>query len=1412
MLIRDHRQDTLIFSKVLETSILNVREIVQGRPLLGDADLEDVKVYVTYYKNDETDNLSYFIKQFSSGRKAAKPFLLTASSVDLKNGLFVYKDFNKASPEIVRFRNIDLHSQDFKIEGEEVFLQVEALSFEESRGLSVNDFKTKYYYSPEAMKFDQLVMTSKDSKIEGNLDFSYERGGLADFSNKVNILFDITKATVSTNDLKSYYKEFGTDEDIEISNTTFTGILNDFKLIDATISGMDRSLIKGNLRFENLLDDPKHFKLTGDFTNLLTNYYDLVNLLPGLLGRSLPKQLYQLGNVRGTGNAIITARGLDVDMNFYSRLGAINAFVLLGNLDNIKEATYTGNIISKQFDVGKMLGKERLGLAAFDINVDGNGFTLENLNTRVEGRITKMYFNGYTYQNLEVLGILRDPVFDGTLVADDPNVRLTFNGVVDISKTINNYDFVANVDHVDLKKLNFLSRDSIAVFNGDVIMKMKGTSVNNAYGTISFEKTLFRNHNGSYFFDDFEIVSSFDEENVRTITMNSPDIIEGTVRGKFKVENVYDLFRNSIGSLYTNFEEVKVTDNEFMEFNFNIYNKIVDVFFPEIQFAPNTFIRGKVQSDDSEFKLTFRSPQISAFDNTMDNINIQVDNKNPLFNTYISIDSINTKNYDISKFNLINVTLNDTLFIRSEFKGGVENRDTYNLELYHTINEENKSVVGFRKSDLTFKDYTWYLNPDKQKGTNIITFDNNFNKVIIKDILLSHEEENILLSGFTNGKNNKNIKAVFDNVDLLKITPDIQNFKLDGKIQGNFDILQEGGQYFPTASITVKNTSVNNVAYGDLQFEASGNESLTAFRINSGLINPEGKEVITAVGQLNRKEDQVLMDIDLNINDVNLSGFSDLGGIVLEKMRGTVRGRARLLGDYRNPQMSGDLYLHNAGLKIPYLNVDLNLKSGSRVWLQGQQFVFDNIDFTDTKFKTKGILGGVINHTQFSKWDMGLTITAPERLLVLDTKEEEESLYYGTGFIRGDATIKGLTTELVIDVNATTQKGTIFKIPLNDTESLGENNFIHFLSPEEKKARQEGTEIFIEELKGLELNFELDVNNEAEVEVVVDKDTGSSLRGRGAGTLLIEINTNGKFNMWGDFIAYEGSYNFRYGAFLGKDFTVRSGGNITWDGNPTRAILDLSAVYKTEANPAVLLENASINRKIPVEVVVDLKGELIQPDLQFNIDLPNLSSVAKSELEYQLEDQSTKELQALSLVTQGQFYGGTLGSSLITGNLVERAAGLVNGLFAGDDDKFQVGLNYVQGNRAVDQQAFDQFGVTLSTQINNRVLINGRVGVPIGGVSESIVTGDVEVEYLFNEQGNLRGTIFNRQNEIQYIGEAQGYKQGLGLSYSVDFNTFNELWKRIFNKPVQQEVPLKKKDSIPVLAPEFINFTEDDSK
>jgi hypothetical protein len=49
-----------------------------------------------------------------------------------------------------------------------------------------------------------------------------------------------------------------------------------------------------------------------------------------------------------------------------------------------------------------------------------------------------------------------------------------------------------------------------------------------------WHETSYQNNKDTYNFDDFNIRSSFDEDRVRTINVNSPDIIEGEIVGKFQ--------------------------------------------------------------------------------------------------------------------------------------------------------------------------------------------------------------------------------------------------------------------------------------------------------------------------------------------------------------------------------------------------------------------------------------------------------------------------------------------------------------------------------------------------------------------------------------------------------------------------------------------------------------------------------------------------------------------------------------------------------------------------------------------------------------------------------------------------------------------------------------------------------------
>ncbi|MDU8887004.1 translocation/assembly module TamB domain-containing protein [Yeosuana sp. MJ-SS3] len=1409
--IQDYKKDTLININELNTSILSFKNLYEGKLAFGDIDIIGLFFNIKTYKDTDETNLDVFVAKFEDDnpRKEKSTFLFSSSDVSIYDSTFKLTNENKENSDGLNFKDLNINATNFLINGSDVSARINTLAFVDSRGLVMKNMTTNFVYTLQDMTFAKLDIKTIDSELKGDVKFEYKREDLQFFTDSVKVSANFKDANIALSELNTFYNEFGQNQKAKIS-VNLSGTLNNLSAKNLYVNTSRRTRIYGNILFKNLFNSSENnFYMNGNFRDLSSNYRDLKDLLPNVLGEAIPSSFDRLGNFTIVGNSQITPSTINAVLVIDTDLGLINSNLKLTNINDIDNASYEGKVIFDKFNIGTFMENPKLKRTSLNLDVNGSGFTRKNINTNLNGVIDFIEYNNYSYSNLVASGNLRDNVFNGKLVSNDINFMFNFDGLADLSQDVYTFDFVANVQRADLRILNFTKENQTSIFKGIVDMKMKGTNINDAFGDISFNNTYYKNDIDEYFFKDFQLTSRFTEEGIRHINVNSPDITEGYLSGKFLFEDIGNLFENALGSIYTNYVPYKVKTNQYIDFNFKIYNKIVEIFYPELELGKNTFIRGRVESDEKGFKLTFRSPKITLFDYFADNIEIKVDNKNPLFNTYIDIDSIKTKYYNVSKFNLINVTLNDTLFMRSEFKGGKSNKDMYNLSFYHTINKNNQSVVGFKKSDITFKNNTWFIN-ELQNKLNKVTFDKSLNNFNIDEFVMNHNNEEIKLLGIIKDSTYKDIKLNFKDVDLAKITPPIDSLSLAGNVNGKLDILQNNGVYLPNSSVTIDDFIVNDYHLGSFDAKIKGNESLTNYVVDIS-IKDDIAQSFKAFGNINVVKNASTIDVDLDFNDFNLEPLNPFGQGVISNIRGIIDGRAKVVGSLKKPDIIGQLTLNETGLSVPYLNIDYQIKDNSKVKLEDQSFIFDNVELTDTAFNTKGLLDGYLNHDNLSEWALGLTISSP-RILVLNTEETEESLYYGTGFLGGSASIIGPTEELVINVTGETEKGTVFKIPLNDTESFGDNSFIHFLTPEEKRARLQGKEVVYKDIKGLELDFNLDVTEDAEIELLLDKNTGSTIVGRGIGGMLVEINTNGKFNIYGDFSVFEGVYNFLYGGVVQKKFIVEPGGTLAWEGNPMNALINIKAIYETTANPSPLLDNP-INRSIPVKVGITLSGQLAKPEPDFSFEFPTANSTVRSELQYRLDSKDERDNQALYLLTTGSFSSG-LNNINPYGTLTERLTGIVNSLFTNNDNKLQVGINYENAEKTPEYQSDAKLGLNIQTRISDRVLINGNVGVPIGGVSETVIAGDVEIDFLLNEDGTLTAKVFNRENSIQNFGEEIGYTQGVGISYTVEFDTFKELIQKIVKSSKKKEENIQDKETNientsenPL--PDFVNFKSD---
>ena len=656
---------------------------------------------------------------------------------------------------------------------------------------------------------------------------------------------------------------------------------------------------------------------------------------------------------------------------------------------------------------------------------------------------------------------------------------------------------------------------------------------------------------------------------------------------------------------------------------------------------------------------------------------------------------------------------------------------------------------------------------------------------------MSTVDQSFEINGAYQTKDNFSLKLATNQLSLEKILPKGDKFNFKGTLSSSFSIIQGQDQQLLDTDLKVESLVINGTPMGDFSLEVGGSSQLKTYQVETSL-RAANKALLSGSGNIFMSDASPKVDVDLQLEDLDMSFLSALGKGKITEIKGFMSGDLNLWGALGDLKIRGDANLNQMGMYIPSTNTRYQLVDNTKVQFRDRLVNFNNASLIEKKTKTSANLNGSLSHINFNAWEMDIKLLT-NRFLVYDRPEDKNALFYGHGYLTGEARFNGPTKSLILEVVGSTAEGTTLVIPWQEDKGLSDTSFIDYYTKGSSLQEEVTADISAidEAFRGFEMIFDLDVNRNAKVEIVVDQSSGSTLSGRGAGNILIETNIDGKFNIWGDFIAYDGIYNFKNLGLIDKKFAVEQGGTIVWEGDPLEAQLNIEATYQVPggANPALLVDNPNFNRKIPTNVGIQLVGNLIKPDDPvFDISFPNTTGIVVSEINYRLADQQRRQLQAISLLSQGIFISDvSVSFQGITNNLYEKASDVFSTLLGSNQGKLNVGLNYLQGeeNPAFDLRTEDRIGLTLSTQLSDRILINGKIGVPIDGLEQSVIVGDVQIDFILNESGSLKAKVFNRENDFRYLGDEFGYTQGMGMSYQVDFNTFQELLNKIKTKSLK---------------------------
>jgi hypothetical protein len=206
------------------------------------------------------------------------------------------------------------------------------------------------------------------------------------------------------------------------------------------------------------------------------------------------------------------------------------------------------------------------------------------------------------------------------------------------------------------------------------------------------------------------------------------------------------------------------------------------------------------------------------------------------------------------------------------------------------------------------------------------------------------------------------------------------------------------------------------------------------------------------------------------------------------------------------------------------LNTYIQVRNDS-VHLRAGEFVLENARIFDREGNT-GRVSGALRHTHLKNLTYHFNIHG-DNLLMYDTNDPGDMLFYGKVYGTGNITLAGGNNAMNIDVNLATSRNTTFTYVTGLTAEATNTQFITFVDKTPKRLQdsiQTQFYHYTDALKAtnndgppmdLRINMLIDANPEANMRIIMDPVSGDYISARGNGNFRVSYYNKGDFRMDG---------------------------------------------------------------------------------------------------------------------------------------------------------------------------------------------------------------------------------------------------------------------------------------------------------
>ncbi|WP_277496096.1 translocation/assembly module TamB domain-containing protein [Elizabethkingia anophelis] len=1378
----------------LENNAYNIDNV-----LLAGADIR-ADLYLPAKKEDPKK-----VQKISAGsgkEKAMKVLLGNLNFNDVKvvyNNTAVVPSKQGMDYNHLNFSRMNVDIRNFKMENNEFAGTVKSAEIKESKGLDIQRLTTNFTYgskeaylknlylqTPKTILRDEVVigydsveqLTANPGAIKVSASIRDSKVGFSDILNLVPAL----RNTVPFNKYPNA---------VLLVNANAKGSVNNLVIQNFRLSGIDQLKVAASGRVKNAMNpDQLYYDLKiGELSSSDKTIYNLVpkNTIPSNI--SLPSFFSVKGIAKGT------TKNVNTNLNLTSAFG--NAEIIAQvDMRRKNHELYDVNANLHNLQIGKIIQNKEVGAITAKIAAKGEGFDPKSAKADIRGYVNSAVYKAYNYRDMDLTGKINHGAYSLALNSKDPNANMNLAASGVYNEKNPTVKVNGAITKLDLNKLGFYEKPMIVAgkLDGDFSNlnpdELNG-SLNLQNFAISDTKEVFPLQEVN-----FKAVSTKDSNE---LNLNS-QIADITLTGKYKLTQIFGALQQTINQYYQ-FQKPgkaqKIQPGQHFAFSAKIKNdNLIRKFVPDLKDFETITLNGNYDADFQKIEVDGRIPQLQYGENSIQGGALKITNENQALQYNLGVVSLKSSSLALNKISVVGDVADNTI--------------NYNITTKDTKDATRFLIAGKAKSLNNITEIS--LNPDglKLNYDDWTVAENNRIQISSKGILadnfrLSNAGSEILLQS----ENNSPASPLNVSLKDFKIETITEAIKKDsllakGTINGTAQLRDLTKKMTFTSDLNISDLMVYGSPVGNVAVKVKNN---SANILNADVALSGNDNDVKILGDYNISAGT--FDMNMAINQLQMKTVQGFSMNAIHHTEGYLSGNLKLTGSTDKPNILGKIKFNKVGLEIA--------KTGSDF-----RNIDDEIDFTNrgiefNRFKVKDkdgnalTVNGQVLTQNYRDFAFNLNVNARD-FKVVNSEKTNDAMMYGILAIDAGLRIRGNLDLPKVEGRLAVAENTdfTFVLPQSSPALQERDGIVEFVDQDQvvlNKTIKTDSLNAQSRIKGMDVSVNIEVNKEAKMSIVIDKANGDFVKLQGEAQLTGGIDPSGKTTLVGVYEVEKGAYELSV-SMLKRKFDIQKGSTITWTGEPTAAIMDITAVYKTETAPIDLVEQQVnqgetnlFKQRMPFNALLKMKGELLKPILSFDITTDennnsvatNVKQLVDAKLAQLRQQEPEMNKQVFALLLLNRFIGEnpfqssaglsaeTMARQSVSKILSQQLNNLASDLIKGVDLNF--GLESTDDYSTGNKNTRTDLNVDISKK-----LLNDRLKVTVGSnfglegqarQNENMtnIAGDVTVDYSLSRDGRYMLRAY-RKNDYQVALQGQIVETGIGFIITLDYDKFREIFQK----------------------------------